>query len=354
MSLIERRRFLSGATALLTLAAASAPQVAHAQQSPRRPYRIALVPDFDPAWGEWGKSTLKILTDSLLESGRVEGRDYDFYHSGVYYGPETKLAVDRALQAKPDLMIVLNLGYAIDAHKRTQTIPIVLWAGGFPVQSGVAESLARPGMNVTGCMLFDAEGKFFGKLVDLLYQAKPSIKRVGFLMSYVPPFHPRVEADLITKGVRDAATALGIDLRVFEIAKSPHVDEALAEIDAQGIEGLVFTSDPVLRARGNDIMQFAVKKRLPTIGDGTLWLEAEPRSLLNYWAPLQLLMHQVGPYVERILWEEVKPGDLPIQLPVTYKFRVNLKTAEAIGLTVPHAVLIQADEVIQCRSARST
>jgi len=345
MSLIERRRLLSAAGALIALTAA--PNVVHPQQSPRRPYRIALVPDFNPAWGEWGKSTLKILTDSLLKSGRIEGRDYVFYHSGVYYGPKTKLAVDRALEAKPDLMIVLNLGYAIDARKRTQTIPIVLWAGGFPVETGVARSLARPGMNVTGCMLFDAEGKFFGKLVDLLHQTTPSMKRVGFLMSYVPPFHPRVEADLITKGVRDAATALGIDLGVFEIAKSAQVDEALAEVDTQGIEGLVFTSDPVMGARRNDIMQFAVKKGLPTIGDGTMWRGAEPQSLLIYWAPLQSLMKQVGPFVERILWEGVRPGDLPIQLPTTYKFRVNLKTATAIGLTVPHSVLLQADEVIE-------
>lgn len=345
MSLIKRRRLLSAAGALLALTAA--PSVVHPQQSPRRPYRIALVPDFNPAWGEWGKSTLKILTDSLLKSGRIEGRDYVFYHSGVYYGPKTKLAVDRALEAKPDLMIVLNLGYAIDAHKRTKTIPIVLWAGGFPVETGVAKSLAKPGMNVTGCMLFDAEGKFFGKLVDLLHQATPSMKRVGFLMSYIPPFHPRVEADLITKGVRDAATALGIDLRVFEISKSAQVDEALAEVDTQGIEGLVFTSDPVMGPRRNDIMQFAVKKGLPTIGDGTMWRGAEPQSLLIYWAPLQSLMKQVGPFVERILWEGVRPGDLPIQLPTTYKFRVNLKTAAAIDLTVPQSVLIQADEVIE-------
>jgi len=347
MSLIERRRFLSSASAFLALAAAGGRHAVHAQRSPPRPYRIALVPDFNPKWGEWGKSTLKILTDSLLKSGRIEGRDYVFYHSGVYYGPKTKLAVDRALEAKPDLMIVLNLGYAIDAHKRTKTIPIVLWAGGFPVESGVAKSLAKPGMNVTGCMLFDAEGKFFGKLVDLLHQARPSMKRVGLLMSYVPPFHPRAEADLITKGVRDAATALGLDLRVFEIANSARVDAALAQVDAQGIEGLVFTSDPVMGTRRNDIMQFAVKKGLPTIGDGIMWRGAEPQSLLVYWARLQSLMKQVGPFVERILWAGVRPGDLPIQLPTTYKFRVNLKTAAAIGLAVPQSVLIQADEVIE-------
>jgi len=347
MSLVERRRFLCGASAFLALAAAGVRNAVHAQRSPPRPYRIALVPDFGPSAGEWGKSNVKILTDSLRERGRIEGRDYVFYYSGVQYGPGTKLAVDRAMEVKPDLMIVLNLGYAIDAHRRTKTIPIVLWAGGFPVETGVAKSLAKPGMNVTGCMLFDAEGKFFGKLVDLLHQARPSMKRVGFLMSYVPPFHPRVEADLITKGVRDAATALGLDLRVFEISNSAQVDEALAQVDAQGIEGLVFTSDPVMSVRRNDITKFAIAKRLLTIGDADGWTRANPASLLVYWAPLGALLKQVGPFVDRILWEGVRPGDLPLQLPTTYKFRVNLKTAAAIGLTVPRSVLLQADEVIE-------
>lgn len=347
MSPIERRRFLSAAGALLILAAADAPRVVHAQRSPPRPYRIALIPDFGPASGKWGESNMKILTDSLRKWGRIEGRDYVFYYSGVHYGQETKLAVDRAIKAKPDLMIVLNLGYAIDARRRTQTVPIVLWAGGYPVETGVARSLAEPGMNVTGCMLFDAQGKFFGKLVGLLHQTKPSIKRMGFLMSYVPPFHPRVEADLITKGVRRAATALGIDLRVFEISNSAELDEALAQVEAQGIEGLVLTSDPVMIARRNDVMKFAVAKRLATIGEGPGWRFAKPQSLLIYWAPLHSLMKEVGTYVERILWEHARPGDLPIALPTTYRFRVNLKVAAAIGLTVPESVLLQADEVIR-------
>jgi len=347
MSLIQRRRLLSGASAFLALAVAGGRHAVHAQRSPPRPFRIALVPDFGPSAGAWGKSNVKILTDALRKWGRIEGRDYVFYYSGVQYGQDTKLAVDRAIEAKPDLMIVLNLGYAIDARKRTQTVPIVLWAGGFPVETGVAKSLAKPGMNVTGCMLFDAEGKFFGKLVDLLHQAKPSMKRVGFLMSYVPPFHPRVEAELISKGARDAATALGIDLQVFEISNSVQVDEALAQVDAQGIEGLVLTSDPVMVARKNDIMKFAIAKRLLTIGEGPSWISAKPPSPLVYQAPLDALLKQVGPFVERILWEGVKPGDLPLQLPTTYKFRVNLKTAAAIGLTVPRSVLLQADEVIE-------
>jgi putative ABC transport system substrate-binding protein len=129
---------------------------------------------------------LKILADALRRWGRIEGRDYVIYRSGVRYGPDTTLARDRALEAKPDLIIMMNLGSAIDAYKRTKTIPIVMWISGFPVAGGVADSLARPGRNVTGPTTY-AGGEVFGKLLDLLQEAKPGIRHVGFFMSYVPP-----------------------------------------------------------------------------------------------------------------------------------------------------------------------
>ena len=343
MSPTGRRRFLRATSALAALLAASTSLVVGAQQSSGRPYRIALVPDFHP---DWAKRYLKILTDALGKSGRIEGRDYVIYRSGVSYGQNTKLAVDRAIEAKPDLMIVANQGYAIDVRKRTKTIPIVMWISGFPVAGGLAKSLARPGMNVTGLTVYGG-GEFFGKLLDLLHQAKPSAKRVGFFMSYVPPFHTRAETDLIIKAIRDAAEALGIDLRIFGIATSEQVDEALSWATAQAIEALVLTSDPPLYARRKEVMEFAVANRLLTIADAVPWYGAKPEPLLIYWASPRLLLQQVAPLVERILWEGAKPGDLPIQLPAKYRFKVNLKTAEAIGLSIPQRLLIQADEVIR-------
>jgi putative ABC transport system substrate-binding protein len=341
MSRAQRRQFLSAASALL--ATAVGPLTVQAQPpSPHRPYRIALIPDFEPAWAN---IILKILTDSLREFGRIQGRDYVIYRSGVYYGQGNKLALDRALEAKPDLIIVENLGFAIDAHKRTKTIPIVMWISGFPVQAGVAESLARPGMNVTGMTIY-AGGEVFGKLLELVHEAKPSANRVGFFMSYVPPFHPRLEADLIIKGIRDAAGPLGVDLRIFEISKSEQVDEALAWAEAQKVEALVLTSDPSIISGARKILRFAIAKRLPAINDAH-WYGLEPQPLLSYFAPTDVLMRQAATYVERILWEGAQPGDLPIQLPAKFKLLVNLKTAKAIGLTVPQTLLFRADQVIE-------
>jgi ABC-type uncharacterized transport system substrate-binding protein len=328
--------------ALLALAAQSVSFPLRAQQAAHRRYRIALVPDFPPGWAG---IILKILADTLRQRGRIEGRDYVIYRSGVYYGPDTTLALDRALAAKPDLIIVMNLGSAIDAYKRTRTIPIVMWISGFPVEGGVADSLARPGRNVTGLTIY-AGGEFFGKLLDLLHEAKPGIRRVGFFMSYVPPYHPRAETDLIIKGLRDAAGPLGIDLRVFEISKPAQVDDALAGAAAQGVQALVLTSDSSIEPRKEGIMRFAVARHLPTITDAR-WFGTKPEPLLQYYAPGDVLMRQAATYVERILWESAKPGDLPIQLPTRFKFLVSAKTAKAIGLTIPPALLIRADEIVR-------
>ena len=327
--------------ALLALAAASRPLPLRAQLPVRRPYRIAMVPDIPPAWA----SVLKIFSETLRASGRIEGRDYVIYHSGVYYGPDTDAAVERALEAHPDLMVTMNLGYAIEAHKRTKTIPIVMWISGFPVEGGVAESLARPGKNVTGMTIY-AGGEFFGKLVAMVHEAKPGVMRIGAFMTYVPPFHPRAEADLIIRGMRDAAGSLGLDLRIFEMAKSEQIDDALAWVVAQGVEALVLTSGPSIQPHRQKIMQFAVAKRLPTIIDGS-WDGIEIRPMLAYGARFDILMRPAAAYVNRILWDGARPGDLPIQLPAMFKFTVSLKTAKAIGVSVPQVLLLRADAVVE-------
>ena len=332
---MKRRTFL-GTLAGVLLAA----PLAHAQQA-NRPYRIAFLPDFSPG----REYRLKLFVETLHEFGRIEGRDYVFYRSGVFYEGDTKLALDRVLEAKPDLILTFNLGYAIAAHEVTKTIPIVMWVSGFPVEGGVAESLTRPGKNVTGLTIY-AGGEVFGKLVQLVHQAKPTVRRIGALMSYVPPFHPRPEADVIVRGIRDAAGSLGLDLRIFEIAKSEHVDDALAAITAQRVEALVLTSDPSLLRRASDIMRFAIAKRLPTIADAA-WPFVEPPPLLWYAASFDALTRQVAPYVNRILWGGAKPGDLPIQLPAKFELVINLKTAKALGLTIPQSLLGRADQVIE-------
>src|SRR5512141_1921618 len=193
--------------AMFALGSAADPLFAFAQQQANTPLRIGLVPD--QVMGPWHKGFI----DALRELGHIEGRDYVFIHSGVPYGPETQSALDRVLEAKPDLILTYNLGYAVAAHKVTKTLPIVMMVSGFPVEGGVADSLTRPGRNVTGLTIY-AGPAVFGKLVQLVHEVKPDARRIGVFMSYVPPFNPRAETDLINAGFRSAAERLKLDVRI--------------------------------------------------------------------------------------------------------------------------------------------
>jgi len=329
-------------TALFALGATSGQlcDLAQAQQA-RKPYRIAFLPDFDPRM----EPLLKLFTETLRESGRIEGRDYVFYRSGIFSGEDTELAVRRAVEEKPDLIFARNLGYVIAAHKLTKTIPIVMWISGFPVEGGVATSLARPGKNVTGLTIY-AGTQVFGKLAQLLREAKPTVKRIGALCTYLPPFHPAEEAEPIIQEMRDAGRLLGIDVRILQIAKSEQISDALATVVSERMEALLLTTGVSIIQHRQKVMQFAVEKRLPTITDFR-WIGIEPQPLLSYAAVPGLLIRQATDYVNRILWEGAKPGDLPIQLPAKFQLVANVKTAKAIGVTIPQSILIRADEVIQ-------
>lgn len=340
---IGSRRSRSAAVArrslLLAVSAWSIVQAARAQP-PQRTLRIALLPDFMPAWN----GLLELLVQTLAGFGRIEGRDYAFYRSGVYYGTDTDRAVRLAVDARPDLIYAGNLGYIVAAHRLTKTIPIVMWVSGFPVEGGVADSLAKPGGNVTGVTLY-AGAQVFGKLVQLLLEAKPGLRRVAALHSYVPPFHPAVEARLIGAEMREAGGKLGTDLRIFEIARPEQVDEALAAAAADRAEALLLTSGVSMRSHRAEILRFAVDRRLPTISDAD-W-DPPDIALLSYGADFAELIRQSASYVDRILWRGAKPADLPIQLPARFEMVVNPRMARSIGLQLPHSILLRADRTTE-------
>ena len=328
--------------ALLAIGATASSLPVRAQAQPaRKPYRIALLPDFRPAY----EPLLRLFAETLRASGRIEGRDFVFYRSGIIGGQDNELAVRRVLDERPDLIFAANLGYVIAAHKLTKTIPIVMWISGFPVEGGVAMSLARPGKNVTGLTIY-AGTQVFGKLVQLLREVAPSVKRIGALCTYLPPFHPSEEAEPIIQEIRDASRSLGIEVRILEIAKTEQTADALATVVTERMDALLLTSGASTFPRRQEIMQFAVEKRLPTITDFH-WPGIEPQPLLSYTPPFSGLIRQATAYVDRILWGGAKPGDLPIQLPARIELTVNLKTAKAIGTAIPQSILLRADQVIE-------
>jgi len=328
--------------ALLALGATAGPLCALAQAQPgNKPYRIALLSDLPRSQ----ESLLRLFAETLRRSGRIEGRDFVFYRSGIFYGQDIDRAVRRVVDENPDLIFTNNLGYAVAAHKLTKTTPIVMWISGFPVEGGVALSLARPGKNVTGVTIY-AGAEVFGKLVQLLREAKPGIKRIGALCTYLPPFNPAEEAEPIMQEIRDAGRLLGVDIRIFEIAKPEQLADALAIAAAERLEALLLTSGVSVAARRQEILQFAAERRLPTITDFP-WSGIELQPLMSYGAVPGLLIPQASAYVDRILWGGAKPGELPIQLPSKFELVVNLKTAKAIGITVPQSILLRADKVVE-------
>jgi putative ABC transport system substrate-binding protein len=205
---------------------------------------------------------------------------------------------------------------------------------GYPVESGLADSLARPGKNVTGNAIY-AGTEIWAKLVQLLLEARPSTRRVGVLWNYVPPAFPEEEIGPCYAELRKAERSLDVKIHIVESAKSEEVPAALAKIQAEQPDALLPTSSGVPANMRSTIMQFAVDKRLPTITD-LLWQTGVGPypPLLSYGAAWPDLMRNAAVYADMIM-KGAKPGELPIQRPAKFSMTLNLRTAKAIGLTVP-------------------
>ena len=142
--------------------------------------------------------------DAMREVGWRVGRDFVPIESGLQFGEQMDTAAKRVVSANPDLIYTVNTAYVLAARRLTTTIPIVMWASGFPVEAGIADSLARPGKNVTGNSLY-AGTEVFGKLLELLRDANPGVRRIGVLWSYLPPLHPPEEIEPCYREIRRAA-----------------------------------------------------------------------------------------------------------------------------------------------------
>ena len=334
MNQVLRRRFLFTAVALLT------EHLALAQtRSAGSPYRIGLFPTLTEPFLGW-------MREAMQSAGWRQGRNYVFVDSGADYGePPTASAVQRLIGQEVDLVLVNSTAHAVVAHRVTSRLPIVMWGSGYPVEAGIAVSLARPGKNVTGVTAYAGTG-IWGKLLELLRDAKPGIGRVGVAWGYVPPTFPREEIEPSYRELRRAANALRLALRIEEIASPDGLQAALASIEAWRPDALLVTAGPGFYSERHRVMQFAVSKRIPTIVDWR-WPSGGDQPLLVYGAIFSDSMRQAASYVVRILREGAKPGDLPIQQPSKFELVVNRKTAKAIGLTIPQSLLIRADEVIE-------
>ena len=332
---LGRREFIT----LIGGAAATWPLGAWAQNTNKAPRRVAFFPNPVPATLEDWRADMRVL-------GWTEGRDFIVMQSGIETGSRSPSdeAAQRVVANKPDLISTNTTAYALALQRATASIPIVMLTSGYPVEAGVADSLAKPGRNVTGNAIYTETG-VWGKMLQLLREAKPDIKRVGILWTYVIPAFPKEEIEPAYAELNSAARSLNLELHIVEVANSDQVKAALAEIEERNPEGLLLTS--LLTGKAMSVVtQFAVDKGLPTIADFDWTRLAPPHPLLCYGPMYRELVQNAVASVDKIL-RGFSPGDLPIQRPRRFELIVSLKTAKAIGIDLPPMLLAQADRVIE-------
>jgi putative tryptophan/tyrosine transport system substrate-binding protein len=325
---MKRRDFIT----LLGGAAAAWPLTAHAQQ-PAMPVIGWLYGVSAAGWADRTDGFRR----GLGEAGFVEGRNVaiEYHWADDRYERLPALAAD--LVARKVAVIVAG-GEAADAvTAATRSIPIVFTTGGDPIAAGYVASLNRPGSNATGFTTFG--GALGPKRLELLHELLPAATRIALLVN---PKDPALEAN--TAEMQAAARRLGLEIIVVSAGRDDEIEAALAAAVQQRAAALVLGTDPFLISRGGEIAALALRHALPTT------LATRPAGgtavLMSYGPNVPDMYRQAGVYAGRILKGE-KPGDLPVMQPTKFELIVNVKAAKAIGLTIPEAFLLRADELIE-------
>jgi ABC-type uncharacterized transport system substrate-binding protein len=319
-------RVLSMVTLIVALLAT--PLAAVAQPAEKVP-RIGLL-DYSPVW--------EPFRQALRDLGYVEGQNI-----AIEYRPtegRQELLREHAaelVRLKVDVIVAAGTPPTQAAMQATTTIPIVMVSTGDPLRTGLVASLARPGGNVTGNTILGAE--LSGKRLQLLKEMLPNVSRVAFL------WNP-ANASLIShfNEIQAAARALGLTLQSVEVRDPKEFESAFLKMMRDRPDALIMTADTMHRLHLERIVDFAANRRLPAMYQLKAYVEAG--GLMSYGASLSDLFRRAAVYVDKIL-KGAKPADLPVEQPTKFELTINLKTAKALGLTIPHSVLLRADQVIE-------
>ena len=284
-------------------------------------------------------SPVDALRQGLRELGYVEGQNLVIESRGAEGRAERlpDLAAE-LVQLQVDVIVASGTAAARAAQHATHTIPIVMAGAGDPVGQGLVTSLARPEGNITGLSLLMAE--LPGKRLGLLKETVPQSTRIAVLENPANPGHKRLLNNLAV-----TARALELQLHVVEVRNADELDPAFAAMTQTGVDALIVFGDTLLldslRRRTIDL---AAKHHLPAMYDWREFVVAG--GLMSYGPSLSDMHRRAAVYVDKIL-QGTKPADLPVEQPTTFELVINLKTAQAIGLTMPPTLLFQADEVLK-------
>jgi putative ABC transport system substrate-binding protein len=241
------------------------------------------------------------------------------------------------VQAKVDVIVVSGTQAARAAKQATSTIPIVMTVSSYPDKIGLVESLARPGGNLTG--LSNLGPELMGKHFELLKEISPKISRLAVLWNPASP----VET-LVFKEMLAAAPAFGLEIHSIEVRAPEGAAAAFASVSASRADALFAFGNPINFKTRELIADFALKNRLPSLYQESLFVESG--GLMSYAPSFADLFARAATYVDRIL-KGAKPADLPVEQPTKFELTINLKTAEAIGITVAQSLLVRADKLIR-------
>jgi putative tryptophan/tyrosine transport system substrate-binding protein len=282
-------------------------------------------------------ASLAAFRQGLSETGYVEGQNVtiEYRWAEGHYDRLPALAAD-LVSRKVDVIATGNPPSALALKTATSTIPIVFISGD-AVADGLVASLARPGGNLTGLSIFTAE--LMPKRLELLSDLVPRAEVIALLVN-----PNNAGAERIVRDVREAAGAKGVQLHILKAGTEREVDTAFAALVELHAGALLIGTDPLFGSRREQLVTLAEHHAVPTIYP---WPDfAKAGGLISYGPSSTAAFREVGIYVGRIL-NGAKPVDLPVQQPTTFELVVNLKTAKALGLTVPPSILARADEVIE-------
>ena len=288
-----------------------------------------------------GSGPSPAFIQGLRDLGYVEGKNIGFVYRTAEGTREryADLAAE-LVRLKVDIIVADSTGMALAAKKATDTIPIVMTGMGStdPVSTGLVASLARPGGNVTG--LTNISGELGGKVLELLKEIVPKLNRVAILRTA-----GGAADNVFVKEAEVSARALGVQLVPVMVQGPDDFEGAFRAMTKERANGLVIRLLPnTYSVPFKRVADLTMKNRLPSISQQSTWTDAG--GLMSYGADPNIMYRRVATYVDKIL-KGTKPADLPVEAPMKFELRINLKTAKQIGLTIPPNVLARADKVIK-------
>jgi putative ABC transport system substrate-binding protein len=322
----------------ITLLLLVAPAVAKAEQ-PSKVYRLG----FLTGGGQAAAVINQAFREQLRTLGYVEGRNLVFEFRSAEGNPERFPSLaEELVRMQPDVIVAPSTGAATALQRLSRTIPIVFALAADPVGSGLAVSLARPGGNATGLSTMNTE--LAAKRVELLKDALPTLTQVAVLWA-APEGSPGTGTlQAIFREMETSGRGLGVTLDVVKVSEGSELENAFATIGKRQHQALVVLPTPIYGANISRIAELSLQRRLAAVGDNRQF--ADVGGLMAYGANWSDQLRRAAAYVDKI-FKGMKPADLPIEQPTRFELVVNLKTAQALGLTIPPSILARADEVIE-------